>query len=221
MEAVARRSRIYLVLKPVTPKTDSRLCSRFLGATGRDRLVLDVPLSGDHKVCIPVGWEMGMAFPMGQFLLQARTTVLDHCQFQLYPTRRVDGLVVQRPTKILSINRRERPRYKVNPSVYITASLWPADSLARGDQTDVRSGQLINWSVSSLGIGLSSNLSCSPGDQMIIRLEKADGDEWPIFRAILRHCTPQDNEEWLAGFSDVVRLGPGQESGIIESLVVP
>ncbi|MDY7009776.1 MAG: PilZ domain-containing protein [Planctomycetota bacterium] len=221
MEAVARRICVHLVLKPITPKTDSRLRSRFLGNIGRDRLVLDVPLSGGHKVYIPVGWEMGMAFPVGQFLLQARTTVLDHCQFQLYPTRRVDGLVVQRPTKILSLNRRSRPRYEVDPSVYIAASLWPADSLASGNQTDVRSGQLINWSAGGLGIRLSKNLPCNPGDQMIIRLEKADGNEWPIFRAILRHCTPQDNQEWLAGFSDVGALSPGQESEIIESLVAP
>ena len=221
MEAVARRIRVHLVLKRITPKTDSRLRSRFLGTIGRDRLVLSVPLSGNHKVCIPVGWEMGMAFPVGQFLLQARTTVLDHCQFQLYPTRRVDGMVVQRPTKILSLNRRSQPRYEVDPSVYIAASLWLADSLAHGEQTDVRSGQLVNWSAGGLGIRFSSNPSCDQGDQMIIRLEKADGNEWPIFRAILRHCTPQDNGEWLAGFSDVAGLGPGQESEMIESLVVP
>ncbi len=221
MEAVARRSRVYLILKPVTPETDKRLRSQFLGAAGPDRLVLDVPVAKDHKVCVPVGWELGMAFPMGHFLLQARTTVLDHCQFQLYPTRRVDGLVVQRPTRILSINRRSQPRYEVDPSTYIVASLWPADSLAHGDQTAVRSGQLVNWSANGLGIKLAAELPFSPGIQMIIRLEKAGSDEWPIFQAILRHCTPQENGQWLAGFSDVGGVGPGQAVSTIESIVVP
>lgn len=221
MEAVARRIRVYLISKPVTPKTDSRLRSRFLGAISRDHLVLSVPLSKGHKVCMPVGWDIGMAFPVGQFLLQAKTTVLNHCQFQLYPTRRVDGLVVQRPTKIFSLNRRSQPRYEADPSVYIAASLWLTGSPAREDQADSWSGQLINWSAGGLGIRLSADLSRKPGDQMIIRLEEDDGDEWPIFRATLRHCTSQDNREWLAGFSDVVKLGPGQESDMIESLAVP
>ncbi|MCK4625557.1 MAG: flagellar brake domain-containing protein [Phycisphaerae bacterium] len=221
MEAVARRLRVYLISKPVAPETDGRLRSRFLSAAGPDRLILDVPVFKNRKVFVPVGRELGMTFSMGQFLLQARTTVLDHCQFQLYPTRRVDGLVVQRPTRILSINRRSQPRYEVDPSAYIMVSLWPAENLAHGDRTVVRSGQLINWSESSMGIKLAANLPCGPGTEMIIRMEKVDSDEWPIFQAILRHCTPQENGQWQAGFSDVSRVGPGQNTSTIESLVIP
>lgn len=221
MEAVARRIRVYLISKSVTPETDGRLRSRFLGAVCPDRLILDIPVSGNRKVCVPVGWELGMTFSMGQFLLQAKTTVLDHCQFQLYPTRRVDGLVVHRPTKILSLNRRSQPRHEIDPSEYIMVSLWPAESLAHGDRSVVRSGQLINWSVSGLGIKLAANLPCNPGTKMIIRMEKADGDEWPIFQAIFRHCTQHGDEEWLAGFGDVSRVGPGQSTSTIESLVIP
>ncbi|MCK4626861.1 MAG: flagellar brake domain-containing protein [Phycisphaerae bacterium] len=221
LEAVARRIRVYLISKPVTPETDGRLRSRFLGAAGPDHLILDVPVSKNRKVCVPVGWEMGMSFSMGQFLLQARTTVLDHCQFQLYPTRRVDGLVVHRPSRILSLNRRSQPRYDVDPSAYIMVSLWLAESLAHGDRSVVLSGQLINRSESGLGIKLAANLPCSPGTEIIIRMEKADGDEWPIFQAIFKHCTQQGDEEWLAGFGDVSRVEPGQYTSTIESLVIP
>ena len=219
LEAVARRIHLYLIVKPATPKTDGRLRSRFLGIEEPGRLILDVPQGGNRKVYVPVGQNIGMAFPMGHFLLQARTTVLDHCQFQLYPTRRIDSLVVQRPGRIISVNRRSQPRFEVDPSEYIMASFWPADSLTHRDQTAIRSGQLANWSVDGLGIRLAAKLPFPPGTRMIIRLEEAGSDEWPIFQAVLMHCSPQADERWLAGFGQVVRVEPGQAVGMIEALV--
>ncbi|MCK4627174.1 MAG: hypothetical protein KAV00_17815, partial [Phycisphaerae bacterium] len=130
-------------------------------------------------------------------------------------------LVVHRPSRILSLNRRSQPRYDVDPSAYIMVSLWLAESLAHGDRSVVLSGQLINRSESGLGIKLAANLPCSPGTEIIIRMEKADGDEWPIFQAIFKHCTQQGDGEWLAGFGDVSRVEPGQYTSTIESLVIP
>ncbi len=222
IEAIARRIRVDLIIKPIAPGSDSRLRSRFLGAYPKDRIILEVPQARRHKVFVPVGWDAGMAFSMGQFLLQARTTVLDHCQFQLYPTRRIDGLIVQRPTRIISLNRRSHPRHEVDPSAHVTmTSIWSAEDLARGDKTASHSGQLSNWSVGGLGIRLSANLPYSPGTQVIVRLDQAGCDECPIFRAVLKHCTLQKNGEWIAGFGEMVKIEPGQAVKTIESLTEP
>ena len=70
-EGIARRVRVYLVLKPVRPQGDSRLVSRLLGEQGLDRLVLEAPRGNAGKVHIPVNWDVGISFSMGGYLLQA------------------------------------------------------------------------------------------------------------------------------------------------------
>jgi len=218
-EAIARRARVDLVLKPVTPSTDKRLRSRFLGVARTGGLVLDVPVGARvRRVYLPCGWELGMAFPVGGFLLQTRTTVLDHCQFALYPTRRVDAVVVARPGRILAVNRRKQPRYEVDPSRTVVACLWPAEALISGGRVFPRVGRLKNFSREGLGLVFPTVLPYEPGTEMVLRLEEHAREEHRLVSAVFRHSTALGDGQWLAGFSDVVELGPGQRIGIIESL---
>ena len=98
LDAVGRKVRVDLVLKPVTASSPSRLISRFLGFLGDDRLAIEEPRTEKkEKVFLPSGWLLGMSFEADNMWLQTRTTVLDHCLFLVQPARRADALVVQKP----------------------------------------------------------------------------------------------------------------------------
>jgi len=219
VEAVARRARVDLVLKPVTPSSERRLISRFLGLHGGDGLVLAVPQAKGRKVFVPTGWDLGMLFPVGGFALQARTTVLGHCQFRLRPSRRVDAIIIQRPSEILAINRRKHPRHDVDLSRPVRASLWVADRLAGGQASPTQVGQLRNWSEGGLGIEFPAELACDAGTETILRLEEPGSDQCRILRGVLAHCTQMSVSRWLAGFANVAELCPGEASRMIRSLV--
>jgi hypothetical protein len=218
LEAVARRARVDLVLNHVPQGVQSRLISRFLRLQGADRLILDIPVDEGRKVYIPAGWSVGMAFSVGQYFLQATTTVIGTCPCPLYKTRRVDALLVDRPTRIIAADRRRNPRHQIDPHVYVFVSLWPASCLVAGDPAVTRIGRVLNYSQDGLGVRLEAPLDCGIGTEMILRLEQGRADEYPIYRAILRHHTQDPDGLWLAGFGEVAELTPGGASSLIEAI---
>ncbi len=221
-EAVTRRTRVDLVLRSVTGRTDTRLISRFLGLPPDGLIALDVPRTtrGD-RAFVPAGWEVGMAFDIAGVWLQARTTVAGHCQFPLRPTRRVDALLVRRPERILSANRRRRPRRRVDPSRPIRATVWPAGMGGPAPPEEAHAGWLIDSSDGGLGVGLAKPLRLEVGSPCYLRLAEPGAAECPLFRGRLRHCTPQDDGTWRAGFGEVSELGPGEAIGLLMSAAAP
>ena len=123
-EAAARRTRVDLVIAPVTPHTPSRLISRFLGMDEAGDMVLAVPEArpGD-KVFLPAGWQVGLAFELADLWMQSRTTVVGHCQFAIHATRRIDALAVAPPARILSCNERRKPRHHADPLKPVQATV--------------------------------------------------------------------------------------------------
>lgn len=219
LEAIARRARVDLVLKPVRPGACTRMRSRFLGSREPDQLVIDVPETIGRKVFLPIGWDLGISFRIGKLAMQARTTVVDHCLFPLYPTRRVDGVVLQAPQRILTVEERQQPRDQIDPSVRtIIASAWPAERLAEGMQPLPWIGRLSNRSECGLGISFPTPLSMEPDTEVVVRLEEQGVDDQPLYRGVLRHCTRMSEGRWLAGFSDVQELGPGEAVMFVQAL---
>jgi hypothetical protein len=185
------------------------------------RVILAVPAAEgarNKKVFLPVGCDVGMVFPVGGLLLQAVTHVLDHCHHQQHPPRRVEAIIVARPGKVTALSQRQNPRWEIDPSDRIAASIWSAESLASGARPLPRMGRLANWSDGGLGICLGEPLPCQAETEVIIRLEGRKPNEFPIYRGVLKHFTPRPDGQFLAGFGEVVELGPGQAVPIMESL---
>ena len=219
LEAVARRVRADLVLKPVRPKTDRRLLSRFLGTRNEAGLVLATPQTPKgEKVLIPVGWSLGLSFELAGMWVQACTSVLERCLFSVYPTRRVDGLVVQWPEEVLTANRRRRPRLEVDPSRPFAVTLWQVEDLNRGNFAPLQEGQLTNWSDGGLGIKLARALDLDLGTRLAIRLQRGKTGECLMVWGVLKHCSIDAAGSWVAGFGDVVDIAPGEAVELIESL---
>ena len=216
LEAVARRTRVDLVIGPATRGGASRLISRFLLQDG-DRLVLEVPEANGKKVYVSAGSRMGMAFTVGSFFLQAPTIAAGICQYPLSGTRRVEVLLAEMPARIVTANRRQSPRYQIDPHVFVFVSAWPACGADAGAPASVRTGRVLNFSQTGLGIRLDSPLACDVGTELVVRLEQARAKEYPIYRAVLRHQTRDPEGFWLAGLSDVAPLEPGA-SPLIETI---
>lgn len=223
VEAVARQARVYLVIRPIRPGSQSHLCSRFLGLDDHADLVLAAPetQTDQKKVFLPIGWDLAMSFRVGSFLLQAPTRVLGHCQHAQHATRRIDAILVQRPGKVTSLNRRREFRHPVDPSVRVAASVWLASELNAASRCGPRMGMLANRSTVGLGIRFDRKLPADIGSGVIVRLEDRSAESCVICQAVLKHCTPVPDGKWLAGFGDVVELAPGQAVPIMESLVLP
>ncbi len=222
LEAAARRLRVDLVLKRVTPGTDTRLRSRFLGIRNPDRLVLAVPETRrGKKVFVPKGWDLGIGFELADQWLQARTTVVGHCLYPVHATRRVDGLMVQQPDEILSRSPRRKPRYEVDPSRLVTATIWPVECLKSTDFATQTVGRVLNWSETGLGVKLSASLPFQAGAEVLVRLETENNEETPIYRGVLKHCTAHEAGAWLAGIGDVTHVQPGEALTLAEFLATP
>jgi hypothetical protein len=219
-EAVARQVRVELVLKPVRPGDDARLASRFLAFGSEDRIILEVPRARGRPVFVPAGWQACLAFAVGPYFLQAQTTVLGVCPYSLHETRRRDALLVARPARLASVDRRRSPRRDLAPGRYVFASLWPADRLA-GGAAPAHSGRVVNESPGGLGIRLEAPLPCEVCAEVILRLEQGQADQFPIFRAVLRHHARDPEGFWLAGFGEVAELAPGEASSLIEAIAAP
>jgi len=220
-EAIARLTSVYITVKPVSPGSDRLLCSRFLATRPAGDLILAEPWAADKKVFLPVGWDLGIAFSVGEFILQARTRVLDHCQFRLHPTRHVDAMVVQRPDKLVSLNQRKHPRHEVDPSSHVMVSMWFSGDMERLRGEKPRIGRLLNRSQDGLGVGFDVPLPARTDVQVILRLEEKDAASCGIYRAVLKHCTLTPQGIWLAGLGEVTELGPGEAVPIMESLATP
>jgi len=222
LEAAARRLRVDLVLKPVTPGTDTRLRSRFLGIRNPDRLVLAVPQTRrGKKVFVPNGWDLGIGFELEDQWLQARTTVVGHCLYPVHATRRVDGLMVQRPDEILSRSPRRKPRCEVDPSRLVTATLWAVECLESTNFATQAVGRILNWSETGLGVRLSARPPLRAGMEVLVRLETEDTEETPIYRGVLKHCTAHETGTWLAGIGEVTHVQPGEALTLAEFLAAP
>jgi len=221
LEAAARRAHVDLILKaPAGGRSESHLASRFLGTREGPDLVLQVPWTGGRKVFVPARREMEMAFPVGQFLLQAATRVLGHCQYPLHATRRVDGLVVAWPERVIPRNQREDVRRQVDPAGHVVAWVWLAETLEAGHVEACQVGLLSNWSQTGFGIRFGRRPPYHPGAKTIIRLDDTSPapGELRIYRARLKHVTRLSRSAWLAGFGEAAEVGPGQAVGVIEAL---
>ena len=220
VEAAARRARVDLVIKPVTPGGDKRLTSRFLGLAGPERLALDPPKTvKGKKVFIPVDWLVGMSFELADIWFQATATVLEHYMFQQFTTRRVDALIVKQPTKVISSpNRRETPRRQVDPAKPFLATVWVAEDMADTKHKSLVVGRLCDWTGDGLGVRLAKPLALDVGVRVIVRLDRAVTGECIFLWGTFRHCTSAGDGTWLAGFAEVTNVGPGEAVGLMEFL---
>ena len=221
VEAVARQVSLTLVIRPVRPGAPTRMCSRFLAADSQGNPILAAPWTpkDDRKVFVPGGWDLGMTFPMGGFTLQARSRVLGHCQHRRFPTKRVDALLVERSTRVVSLSSRRHPRTEIDPERRIVASLWPEAPLAQGAAPAPRTGMLANRSQEGLGIRLDAPPNVAVGQEAVCRLIEPGAVSARIYQGVLKHVTAESGGKWLVGLGDVVELGPGQAVPIMESLV--
>jgi len=214
-DAVARRVRVDLVLKPVTAESDSRLISRFLGTHESDLIALETPHDASgRKVFVPVGWQLGLSFELGNLWLQATGVVKGHDQFPLLPTRRVDVILIARPSEMTSCNRRQSPRYPINPSSPVTATLWPGNQ----DPAAKTMGRVLNWSEGGLALQLPAAPKIHAGEEVVLRLEALNAREALILRGHLKHYTCQGDGAYLAGIGDLVEVEPGQSPGLMRFL---
>jgi hypothetical protein len=212
IEAVARLVRVDLVLEPITAHTDTRLISRFIGL--RDEgIVLAVPhTQKDEKVFVPDGWELGLAFELGPLWLQARTVVLAHCQHMFRSDKRVDALVIQRPDKLVSANRRREKRETAQGDHPVTVTLWPADkALSAGA---IR-GRLLDQSETGLGLELAARLKVEEGAEVLVRLHVRNARECPILRGTVRRSRATAEGFWIVGLGDIVEIAPGEATALL------
>ncbi len=223
VEAVARMASVYLALRPVPPSRHRRLTSRLLAFDVYGDLVLAVPAAGEEKVFIPEGWDVGLFFSVGEFMLQALTQVAGHSFHRVDANRRVDALIVRRPERLVSINQRSEVRQEV--SQYVPVTLWPTEPSGEGSVCSGPpllgppcSGLLTNRSHNGLGTLLQSELPFRPGTNVLVRLEDPAATTAELFRAILKHCTPQIGGGYLAGLGDLTELGPGQAVELVRTL---
>lgn len=222
IEAITRRLRVDLVLKPVTPGSDKRLISTFLGTSGEEQIVLAVPRTPrGAKVFVPDEWEVGLSFGLGGLWLQARSQVVGRCQFALQPTRRADAILVRRPARILSANRRRVPRHPTNSTRPVAAMAWAADVIAATDSAAPQVGRLMNWSEEGLAIRFFGPPSLNDGDKAIVRLHLSKTEECPILQGVVRHSTSEGNNCWVVGLGDVSDVRPGEAVDLIEMLGAP
>ena len=212
IEAAARRLPAVLVISPVRPGGERRLMSRFLGMAGAGRLALAPPENAKgEKVFLPMGWQVGLSFELGDIWFQATTTVLEHSMFAQFPTKRVDAVVVAQPRKVLSTNRRQAPRHRADPAKPFSATIWPGAYAGNDQLQPLQAGKLYDWSREGLGVVLARPLELESGERAVIRMERARTDECIVVWATLRHCnTLEDTDQWLAGFCDVAPVGPGE-----------
>lgn len=220
VEAVARHATAYLLIRPIRRGAETYLRSRFLSVNEAGDLVLAAPTTDDRrrKVFLPIGWDVSIRFPVGDFLLQARTSVLGHCQFLSQANRRVDALVVERAGRVVAMNERDQPRREVDVSRHVAVSIWPADELAGAGPLRPRSGFLANRSPRGMGVRIHREIGLGVGARVVIRIEDRAVEACTICRAVLKHCTVGGDGEFLVGFGEVTELGPGQDVPVMESL---
>ncbi len=219
MEAVARRNRLQLILRPVTPQGQTRLTSHFLRVLDEERLVLSPPVdSTGAKVFLPVGWSLGLHFGLGPLWFQAASEVLAQGPVALGGPHCVDALVIRTPARLSSRTGRNEPRVPLLESRALSASLWPLRDVLQERLEAAFAGRVMDVSEHGLGIRLSEPCPLEVGQWAAIRLDLADQPEQSLWRGLLKHVTPQGPGQWLAGFSDVAELSPGELPILAEQL---
>ena len=204
-EAATRRTRVDLVLDPITPRTDSRLISRLLGLDDEGNLVLDVPrTSQDKKVFVPAGWQVGLAFELADLWMQSRSVVVGHCHYHIHSTRRIDALTVERPPRIVSCNRRRNPRQEVEPfrsvSAAILATYGPD---GQGPLPSHLVGRLRNWSEDGMGLEFIESHDLVPNCQLVIQVRIPALERASLFRGVVKHVTSLAPGLSLVGIGDI------------------
>ncbi len=217
VEAVARLVKVQIVPAPTAPGKESRLASRFLGQRGKGELLLAAPETRKGKVFLSTGCRIGLVFSVAEQTYQAQTAVADHCLFQPAPGRRVDAVVVWRPEKVTCLDQRSQPRWQADTNEPVFASLWPAEELGLAGVPAPRVGRLANWSAGGMGLVFDTPPALEDGADVVIRLEGRGLSEHPVYRAVLRHCTPRPEGGFLVGLADAEELGPGQAVWIMEA----
>ena len=204
-EAAARRTRVDLVLDPVTPDTDTRLISRLIGIDPDGDLVLDVPKgTGGRKVFIPPGWPLGLAFELADLWMQSRTRVVGHCQFPVRPGRRVDAMTVERPERIVSCNQRKKSRHRSDILDPVTATILA--TTAHGHEEPPGrcfSARLKDWSEGGLGLQIDGPHSMETGFVVLVRVRIPYLTKSSLFRGVVKHVTMLAPDVSLIGVGDV------------------
>ena len=221
-EAAARKVRLNLLIKPVREDDQRQLASRFLAMADRSHAVLATPTkpNGD-KVFLPLGWQLGMGFAVGNLFIQARASVEAHTQHPVYPGRKVDALVIRCPQKVTSITRRQEVRYDVDDPHLTSASVWLEQELLEGLHEIHREGRVLNWSESGFGIHLPAPVPFEPGAAVVLRVEGLRGTGCTFYRGAFRHCSAHHGGGFLIGFGEVSEITPGQCYPIMETLSRP
>jgi len=207
-QAAIRRTRVDLVLAPVTPHTDSRLISRLLGLDDEGNLVLDVPrTSRDKKVFIPDGWQIGLAFELADLWMQSRSVVIGHCHYHIHPTRRVDALTVEPPVRIISCNERRNRRHKTDPlkhvAVAVLATYGPD---GHGPLPSRLTGRLRNWSEDGMGLEFIESHDLQPNCQLIVQVHIPALERASLFRGVVKHVTSLAPGLTLVGMGEVEEI---------------
>ncbi len=221
-EAAARHLRVDLVCKPVPPGSERRLISHLLGMRTEDELVLAVPTTPrGEKVHVPAGWLLGMAFDLEGTWVQAKTVVLGHCLYATHRPRRVDGLVVRKPSEVHTRRRLRRHVRYTEPTGMHTAMVWPASSVQTGAFAPMRVAKVDNWSQVGLGLLLPEPVDEPLQTVFAIRLQRLGGADDLMFWGRLKHCTRTARGLWTAGFGDLASIPPGQAVNLMRFLAAP
>lgn len=218
--AIARRTRVHVELPPIASRAELSALSSFLGMAEPEAVVLSVPITDrGEKVFIPDGTAVKINFGLDDMCFAAEVTVLRHVMFPVTPTRREDALAISRPVRLTTSNRRQHPRYTVDPSRVIAATVWKAEDLSDLTPDPEKAvGRLRDWSEVGLGVALRSRCTADEGQWCVIALDLPDTGERQFLWGILRHCTTGDGEEWSAGFSDIKGIRAGEAVSLMELL---
>ena len=213
-QAVAQQVRADLVMDAVTPGSETRLISRFLGWDDGGRLAMEVPRTPKGaRVFVPRQWVLGVAFELSDLWLQIRTRVLDHGQFPLGPLRRTDAIIVEHPENILSCNRRRGARHRANPDrpiwVRLTVLAGPGGA---PDKAPALTGRLRDWSIEGLGLEFDGSAPLVVGMRVGMRLDLPRSLRDVFVTGSVRHCTAVGEDRVVVGLDEVRQVPSIEEA---------
>ena len=222
-EAAARRTRVDLVLDPVTPDGERRLISRLVGINDDGNLILEVPKTTEgSKVFIPPGWQLGLAFELADLWMQSRSMVLGHCQFPVRPGRRVDALTVERPERILSCNQRKRARRSGHALKPVTATILPTCAHKHDRPPGpCLSATLRNWSDDGLGLQIDGPHTMEAGLVVLVRVRIPSLARSSLFTGVVKHVTTVAPGVSLVGVGEVREVPSDQGDPRVRGAACP
>lgn len=219
LEAVARRARADLVLKPVTPKGQPRLISQFLLLRREGELVLAMPQSAaNDKVFVPVGWQMGVGFEVGGYWHQGLTELIDHWQAPVHPCLRSDAIVIRAPAELISRPARSAGRITADPSKLIFVAMWLIAEAIEGRLAAFELGRVVDQSDGGMGLRLEREPRLAVSQAVAIVTHSAGQHNAWIGKGTVRHISPCGDGQWVTGLGDVRELAPGEFPALSEYL---